>query len=89
MQFGPLNSALDTWTQTASKNKQNAVSPQTYLKVRISESSEIRPVRGAENHGFGPAPNPSDFLIKPLFKFDVFGLRQARGRFGRFGSIRV
>ena len=33
-----------------------AVSPQTYLKVRISERSRIRPVGPAENLGFGPAP---------------------------------
>ena len=86
MQFGPLNNALDTYTQTAIKNKRNAVSPQTYLKVRILESSEIRPARETGFLRFGPAPNPSDFLIKPLFKFEVFEPRQARGQFGRFSD---
>ena len=31
---------------------------------------------------FGRAPNRSNFILTPLFKWSIFGPRQARGRFG-------
>ena len=53
-----LNHELDKYTQTASPDMENAVSPQTYLKLPEIGPSGIRPVRGADFPEFGPAPNP-------------------------------
>ena len=86
MQFRTLNSALDTRTQTSSKNKQNAVSPRTYFKVRKFDRCKIQPIRGAGNPGLGPAPNRNHFQLNPLLKFQFFGPGQAQGRFEGFGT---
>ena len=78
MQFGPLNSALDTWTQTASKNKQNAVSPQTYLKVRKSRGPD-------SDRSDAPKISVSDrlqILIDFLIKSVHFGAVLSSGKGG-------
>ena len=43
-------------------------------------------VGGAEMAGSDRRQNPSRFPLCPLFKSRHFGLRQARGRFGRFSD---
>ena len=51
-----------------------------------SETSRTRPVREAKFRGSGRRQILLGFLNKVLIKFDDFGLRQARGRFGRFSD---
>ena len=66
------------------KNKNMQFHRRRTSKYAKSTDPKIRPVRGAGNPGFGPAPNRCRFQLNPLLEFDVFGPGQAGGRFGRF-----